>query len=204
MRPPRELARARAKGEWTVYLILERLRDDHRQLVRMLYHLDKAIKGLAGLSQSRAGLDKILDMLDYIQMYPEIWHHPVEDLICEHLLQKPIPDPEVLASCIEEHGILELRTENLHCYLDQLAAGDEAVRPRLLKAGSDYVRRQLMHMEHEQNTLFPLMEAYLDAGDWEQIRDRIQTRLRPEQEPRLQHYRQVYQAIADTSAVTAH
>lgn len=185
-------------------LIIEQLNQDHRQLVRVLYHLEQSIKSLSGLGKTSPGVERILDILDYIQVYPEIWHHPTEDIIYELLLQKDIPQPERLANCIEEHGILELLTENLHSYLDQLAAGREQVRLRLIKAGSDYVKRQLQHMEHEQKTLFPLIEQYLDDADWDVIKERLKSR-QPVTDPgQAAHYQTLYRQIADSSAITAH
>lgn len=185
-------------------LIIEQLNQDHRQLVRVLYHLEQGIKSLSGLTAGKASLERILDSLDYIQVYPELWHHPTEDIIYELLLQKDIPEPQRLADCIEEHGVLELLTENLHSYLDQLAAGDETVKMRLFKAGGDYVRRQLKHMEHEQKTLFPLMEQYLTADDWETIRQRLKAQQPLSDLPQAQYYQTLYRDIAAASAITAH
>lgn len=185
-------------------LIIEQLKEDHRQLVRVLYHLDREIKALSGLGPASSSSEKILDILDYIQVYPEIWHHPTEDLIYELLLEKDIPEPSRLANCIEEHGILELLTENLHSYLDQLAGGNTGVGLRLIKAGSDYVKRQLDHMEHEQNTLFPLMEQYLDQGDWDTIKQRLKSQQRSMDGSSLQRYQSLYRGIAESSAITAH
>ena len=185
-------------------LIVEQLQDDHRQLVRILYHLEREIKALSGMGKADASMEKILDILDYIQVYPEIWHHPTEDLIYEILLQKDIPAPELLANCIEEHGILELLTENLHSYLDQLAAGNAGVRSRLIKAGSDYVKRQLTHMEHEQNTLFPLMERFMGQEDWEEIKRRLKSIQPPTGTADFERYQHLYRDIARSSPVTAH
>lgn len=185
-------------------LIIEQLNQDHRQLVRVLYHLERAIKSLSGLGKPGASLAQILDILDYIQVYPEIWHHPTEDVIYELLLQKEIPNPERLANCIEEHGILELLTENLHSYLDQVAAGNDALKLRLIKAGGEYVKRQLDHMEHEQKTLFPLMEQYLDESDWESIRERLKSRQPIDDVRQVERYQTLYRQIAESSAITAH
>lgn len=185
-------------------LIVEQLHQDHRQLVRVLYHLDQEIKSLSGLGRTGTRIEKILDILDYIQMYPEIWHHPTEDVIYELLLQKAIPEPQQLADCIEEHGILELLTENLHSYLDQLAAGKTSVKPRLIKAAGEYVKRQLDHMEHEQHTLFPLMEQHLDHEDWQLIKERLNSRYPQVDTLQLQRYQTFYREIARSSAVTAH
>lgn len=185
-------------------LIVEQLQNDHRQLVRVLYHLDREIKALHGLGGCKANLAAILDQLDYIQVYPELWHHPTEDVIAGLLLQKNIPEAEWLASCMEEHQVLELLTENLHSYLDQFAAGNSHVRSRLIKAGTDYVKRQLTHMEHEQHCLFPLMERYLQAEDWAQIKAHIKSMRPSAEDERVQHYQLLYRDIARLSPVTAH
>ena len=185
-------------------LVVEQLQQDHRQLVRVLYHLEKAIKSFSGIGRGTASMESVLDILDYIQVYPEIWHHPVEDLIYEILLQKEIPEPQLLANCIEEHGVLELLTENLHSYIDQLAAGREEVRLRFVRAGSDYVNRQLTHMEHEQTTLFPLIDRYLNDEDWELIKQRIKSIQPAADQGRYKRYQSLYQDIASASVVTAH
>ena len=185
-------------------LIVEQLQNDHRQLVRVLYHLEREVLALSSLGKDRLSLEKILDILDYIQVYPEIWHHPTEDLICEILLQKSIPAPGQLADCMEEHGVLELLTENLHAYIDQLAAGKLDLRLRFIKAANSYINRQLTHMEQEQKILFPLIENYLDQQDWAVIKERIKTRRPLEDDGRLQQYRNLYRGIASSSAITAH
>lgn len=185
-------------------LIVEQLHNDHRQLVRVLYHLDREIKALHGLGGAKANLAAILDQLDYIQVYPEIWHHPAEDFITELLMQKNIREADWLSACTEEHQILELLTENLYSYLDQYVAGKTEVRSRLIKAGSDYVKRQLSHMEHEQHCLFPLMERYLDEQDWAEIKAHLKS-LRPAAEDeRVYRYQALYREIAQLSPVTAH
>lgn len=184
--------------------IIEQLENDHRQLVRVLYHLDRDIKSLHRQNQSKPNLAAILEHLDYIQVYPELWHHPAEDLIAGRLLEKDIPESSWLASCMEEHEVLEILTENLHSYLDQYAAGNTAVRSRLIKAGGEYVRRQLSHMENEQLCLLPLMKKYLQAEDWEQIKSQLMYLQHGEGHEALKHYQARSREIARLSPITAH
>lgn len=185
-------------------LIIAQLQEDHKQLVRMLYHLEREVKAVAGLQSGPGSLEAILDILDYIQVYPELWHHPAEDIIYEKLLQKPISDPQLLHEALEEHELLEILTENLHVHVNAVALSKDKPPMRFVKAASDYVGRQLMHMEFEQKHLFPLAENYLDSNDWQHINSSIKGLRQPADEPQLQAYSELYHDIAKSSAVTAH
>lgn len=185
-------------------LIIGQLQEDHKQLVRMLYHLEREVKAIAGLQPGSGSLETILDILDYVQMYPELWHHPVEDIIYEKLLKKAIPDPQLLHDALEEHELLETLTENLHVYIDAAALANDKPPMRFVKSTSDYVSRQLMHMEFEQKHLFPLTENYLDQNDWQDIKESMKLQRQLTDESRIQAYSELYRDIARGSMVTAH
>jgi hemerythrin-like domain-containing protein len=185
-------------------LIVEQLNEDHRQLVRILYHLEREVKAFGGLTKVASNLESILDILDYIQVYPEIWHHPTEDVIYEALLEKDIPDLKQLADTLEEHATLELLTENLQEYINLIAADRGVSVVRFIKSTHDYINRQLQHMEKEQKYLFPLMEQYLDQQDWKKIKQRLKGLQCLLEEPRLQKYQAFYKGLANTNLVTAH
>lgn len=184
--------------------IFEQLQDDHKQLVRVLYHLEREIKALNGMLADAASIERILDILDYIQVYPEIWHHPVEDVIFATLLEKEVPDAQLLSGAMEEHAVLELLTEKLHHYLNKVAAGDDVSPARFIKSTNDYINRQLRHMEFEQKHLFPMAEAYLCVEDWDKIESSLKGQQQLLEEPRLQQFATRYQSIVNSSPVTAH
>ena len=184
-------------------LIIEQLHHDHKQLVRILYHLERELKAFNGLLKEAANMETILDILDYIQVYPEIWHHPTEDVIYEMLLQKDIPSPELLADALEEHAILELLTENLQANINAAVTDQDFSPARFIKSTTVFINRQLQHMEREQKNLFPLAEKYLDKSDWDVIKQRLKSQQQLRQESRLQQYESLYQDIANSNAVTA-
>ena len=186
-------------------LLIEQLRDDHKHLVRILYHLEKEVKAISGLLKTDIpSIETVLDILDYIQVYPEIWHHPTEDVIFEILLQKEIPEAQLLADAMEEHGVLEMLTENLHQHLNMAVAGSDFSPARFIKSTNDYINRQLRHMEFEQKHLFTLAEQYLQAEDWDAIKERLKDQQHLLDEPRLQEYSSFHNSIANSCAVTAH
>ncbi len=207
--------------------ILKQLQADHWQIMRVLYHLTSEVKNYGGISQSglkpggvkhgdqgrdqpipaKAQLTTIIDILDYIQLYPEVWHHPAEDIILDVLLDKDPNAAEQLAEMIEEHEIFEVLTENLHSYIDQLASGQSEgawkIKSRFIMAVSDYVSRQLSHMAQEQKLLFPLVEKHLKESDWELIKKRIKQLNTKDDDinDRLNYYQSRYQTITTQSAV---
>lgn len=150
-------------------LIIGALRADHRRLLGLLRNLSVEIGAYTGLSNASAGSDRVLEILDYIKVYPEQWHHPIEDAVYTMLLQKSIPNKQLLASLQEEHESLELRCELLHQRFALLASGERVPRAWLLKHYSDYRNAQLRHIQLEEQQVFPLFDLHLSEDEWQQI-----------------------------------
>ncbi|MEH6558686.1 MAG: hemerythrin domain-containing protein [Oceanicoccus sp.] len=184
--------------------VIEQLQEDHRQLVHVLYNLEREVKACGGLSSENSSMEAILDILDYIQVYPEIWHHPAEDALYEVLLGKDVGAAALVAHLIEEHGVLELLTENLLEYINQIVVSidAEAIKMRFIKSTNDYISRQLHHMEQEQLHLFPLIERHLTEGDWLIIKGRLQQQRQSEDGPTLEYYHSFYRKIVNNTPVT--
>ena len=188
------------------HLLIEQLRTDHKHLLKVLYHLEQEIRAYSGMATREASLDQILDVLDYIQVYPESWHHPAEDIIFQHLLEKDLTDSDSLSvvNIMEEHGVLESLTAMIQAHFNALATGQAVAVTDIIKSTYDYVNRQVQHIEQEQNAIFPLLEQYLDEDDWREIKQQIQLRHQTDapQEKR-QEYEQIFQQITDTHVATA-
>lgn len=176
--------------------VVEQLQEDHHQLVRVLFSLEREVKACSGLSADHYSLTDIRNILDYIQAYPEIWHHPAEDALYEVLLAKDIGAAAVVAHLIEEHAVLELLTANLLDYIAQFEVGKGAdvdlIKPRFIKSTNDYISRQLRHMDQEQRFLFPLIEQHLTEVDWLAIKERLQSQQQVQDEGGLAYYRSFY------------
>jgi len=176
--------------------VVEQLQEDHRQLVRVLFSLEREVKACSGLSADHYSLTDIRNILDYIQAYPEIWHHPAEDALYEVLLAKDVGAAAVVAHLIEEHAVLELLTANLLDYIAQFEVGKGAdvdlIKPRFIKSTNDYISRQLRHMDQEQRFLFPLIEQHLTEVDWLAIKERLQSQQQVQDEGGLAYYRSFY------------
>lgn len=155
--------------------LLERLLLDHKQLSNILYRMDVEIRAYSGLLKQSPNLDKVLEIIDYIKVYPERWHHPAEDVIFGVLLENGSSASEAVKKALHEHSTLELLTENLHCYLQKLAmGGHNHLKAKFLRAAQEYTRRQRMHMDFEQRELFPVVDREFTEKDWERVNALLQ------------------------------
>ena len=49
--------------------VIEQLQEDHRQLIHVLYNLEREAKACSGLSPEDFSVEAILDIIDYIQVW---------------------------------------------------------------------------------------------------------------------------------------
>ncbi len=189
--------------------IIEQLNQDHRRLVKVLYRLDNEIKTLGGMLTGKGNMEAVVDMLDYIQTYPELNHHRLEDEICRLLKKKEWVDGDILEEVEDKHELLELLAENVHYHMDS-AIKDSAINEgaantvRFLRAVKEYIKYQLKHMEYEQKHLFPMAEKYLTEEDWQFLQILLREDYSELAESRLLKYSRIYQQlIADISPIAA-
>lgn len=185
-------------------LITEQLQQDHKQLMKVLYHLDREITSLSLKTQQRCG-DKVLEILSYIQVYPELWHHPAEDIIFSALLENNTNQTAIIQQTIDEHEILALLTEQLLHHLSQWVSGASLSPSRLIKSCRDYIDRQLQHIQTEQEIIFPLLSE-LDTQQRLTIKQQLkqhQPNWQGEVVP-TEQMNQTYQNIVSSHIMTAH
>ncbi len=154
-------------------LILEQLQRDHNQNLRILFNLRREVQAYAGLASSRGRIERILEMLDYLKVYPQLWHHPVEEGLYRALLKKPLSEQQRV---LVEKRLLELDTLNLLPeQLHELFSAEAIAEPmnkrvpfqRILKLCLNYCDRQFTHIQLEQEEVFSLFAELLSALDWQ-------------------------------------
>ena len=116
--------------------------------------LDLLEEQLARIETGTPDYDLILEIIDYFRSFPDLHHHPKEDLVFRTLMRR---DPAQAA----RFGDLEAEHETCSDQLDRFARAVvvallEAETPRtfadLARAFIDTERR---HMAGEENVLFP-------------------------------------------------
>jgi hemerythrin-like domain-containing protein len=147
--------------------ILQRLRQDHANVQRLLLMLETQIAVL-GRGES-PDWDVVEGVIEYLLTYPDLCHHPLEDQILEHLQVKDVSAAEPFFGLYAEHR--EQAQE-----LRRIAATTRQVRQDVRMAQRDYfdllssfVAAQRDHIRKEEATFFPSADRILDTGDWAEV-----------------------------------
>lgn len=159
-----------------MHAIYRQLCCDHKHMQQLLQVFETLLQQLGKQERDPATLSMILEALDYFSVYPDQWHHPVEDLVFEHLLRKPVDVRDVINRTFKEHHQIATATRKMNS-LFYAVANDAAVeRERLFGAAREYIELQRRHLERENEILLPLVADLLTAADWEDVETRLQER----------------------------
>jgi hemerythrin-like domain-containing protein len=146
---------------------LEQLHTDHINASKLLNILEQQFDLLAAGQEADIGL--MIDIMTYMTQYPDLYHHPKEDLIFEQWQKRDASvGPLVEEIGVEHKSIIRSSIHALELLrgvmIDVLQRRDE-----ILAAGRSYITRQREHMNKEEGELFPRMMTTLRSEDWQWI-----------------------------------
>lgn len=147
--------------------VIAALRKEHANISQLLDILERQVAIF-----DRGGspdYDIVEGVIDYFQSYPDLYHHPKEDLVFQKLQMR---DP----AAVERIGDLRKEHEELACRTRDFAAGVRAVLDEAQVARESFgqwARRfidlQKDHMNREERFFFPSAHEALTAEDWADI-----------------------------------
>jgi hemerythrin-like domain-containing protein len=113
--------------------------------------------------------DVIRGVIDYFLSFPDLYHHPKEDLVFAKLKERASDAAERIGDLRREHELLGARTRELSAALK--AVLDEAHVPRqsFVRWARNFIDLQLRHMQMEETEFFPVALECLVDGDWKQL-----------------------------------
>ena len=179
--------------------ILQRLNNDHKNIAQILYCLRSQIRGYED-PNSEPNIAQIMDILDYISTVPERWHHPLEDLVFQRLLEKNPPHPEQIKAVLREHEDLERLTGELKTAFERVALDIAVPVAHLYRTATIYLSRQMLHLDAEETVLFPLAEEYLEDDDWAYIEELAEERIEDLDESSRTEYEHLKDSILNFDA----
>ena len=156
------------------HTILDRLQADHQELSRFLYSFRVYMQRLEDPS-SQGDISLILNMLDFINIYPEHFHHPIEDLLFQHLLDTYDKGDMDVAKTLQQHAVLESFTQNIRTDFVTLSQGSQHSLDRFLDQVMNYIDMQIAHLIEEEIHIFPLIEELFDDNDWRMMETAIES-----------------------------
>lgn len=132
--------------------ILKELREDHRNMARLLDLVEKEL--LTVERGETPDLELLHDIMQYMIIYSDAIHHPREDVVYNEMRAA---DPELSAGLeqveSDHQAIAELGLA-LRNDIGAMKSGVEIRRDRVLADTVDYVRKLRRHMDWEEKDLF--------------------------------------------------
>ena len=161
--------------------LINQLITDHKNLTRLLNILDDQVKAfMLNSNDEENDFSVLLETLDYLNAYPQKWHHPAEDLILNFLLEKDLnkEDKDSIKTILKQHQVLEKETKKLEELF--LSITNDAIIPmrRISEQFFSYLDLQREHIETENHLVFPIMEQNITESEWQSLQGKLSNTLK--------------------------
>ncbi|MDP1559576.1 MAG: hemerythrin domain-containing protein [Nitrosomonas sp.] len=160
-------------------LIQRQLYSDHHHFQQLLNCLSKEIDCFDFDNQREANMAIILSALDYLKVYADQWHHPAEDIIFNHLLEKKIIETKIIKQLLEEHKKIVLETDRINELFCTAAADCIVSVNKLLDGARNFIKLQRAHLERENELIYPLMDKLFSEKEWKEIEIHVKIQADP-------------------------
>ncbi|HZZ21921.1 MAG TPA: hemerythrin domain-containing protein [Roseiarcus sp.] len=148
-------------------MIIERLSREHRNIEKLLAILERELEIFD--RGDRPDYEVIHAIIGYFKVYPEIHHHPQEDLIFAKL---GIRDPAAAAKVgdlVREHQKGAERLHRVAQAVDSVLADRANLRQYVDIIVRDFIEHERRHIMMEDRDFFPAALKALEPQDWTEI-----------------------------------
>jgi len=148
-------------------MIIERLCREHRNTERLLAVLERELEIFD--RGDRPDYEVIRAIISYFEVYPEVYHHPQEDLVFAKL---KIRDPAAAAkvgNLALEHQKGAERLRRVAQAVDGVLADCEVLRQNVDNVVRDFIEHERRHMMMEERDFLPAALKALEPQDWTEI-----------------------------------
>lgn len=119
--------------------------------------------------------DVIRSVVDYFLSFPDIYHHPKEDLVFARLRARAPEAAERIGDLRREHEMIGARTRELSAGLRAIIEEAHVPREAFVRWGRAFIDLQMRHMTMEETEFFPLALQLLSAEDWQELETTMTT-----------------------------
>ncbi len=154
--------------------VLNRIRRYHANLAKLL---DAVERELDRIDQDEPPDYEIIEgAVDYCLNYPDLYHHPLEDLIVRRLSERTPAAAPAVAGLEAEHKALAAATRRFADTLQEVLLDLEVTRDDFHQMARDFVTRYRDHMRKEEETFLPAADKSLTPEDLADIESQIEGR----------------------------
>ena len=165
---------------------MQTLHDDHVNVARLLDLIERSLELTSRGDRSDLALAQ--QAMRYMTTYPDIYHHPTEDIVFATLVGRAPETQTVVEQLSAEHLVLGTSGAS---FLQTLQTDDNDAE--LLRVGEAYVTTLRAHMNVEEGKVFPIIKVVLRDADWDKMTRELEFARDPLFGPQL---KSSYQALA--------
>jgi hemerythrin-like domain-containing protein len=159
-------------------MIIDRLRQEHRNVEKLLLVLEQELcvfdRG------ERPDYEVIGAVMDYFEVYPEVYHHPQEDIVFQELKGRDPAAAAIIGDLTAEHRAGAERLRHAAQAVESLLMDREVLRHTVDTIIRDFVAYERRHIAMEERDFFPAAVRALQPEDWAEI---AATRLTGQKDP---------------------
>ena len=133
--------------------LLDELREDHRNLARLLDLLESECRDVP--NDGEPDFELLSDIMRYMTVYPDAIHHPREDLVYTAMREHCADLAEGLEGVPGDHREIAELGATLRNDIEAIISGAAVTRQHLLEDLVNYVGHLRRHMDWEEEDLFP-------------------------------------------------
>jgi hemerythrin-like domain-containing protein len=145
------------------------LYSEHRSLAAVLHGMLYLIRDIR-LRGTAPRFDVFRAMVHYIDVFPEVFHHPKEDAYLFRLLARRCPNAAPLINKLQiEHRAGAEKIRAVSHAMERYQNSGAAEFGAFADAVQAYAAFHWDHMRAEEDELIPLARKHLTAEDWKEI-----------------------------------
>ena len=152
--------------------IMDVLRSEHRSIGFLLDLLERQTDLLEKTGEP--DLQLIVEIIDYFRSFPDMHHHPKEDLVLRRLRERAEGLDGEFFRLDEEH---EKLSGELHAFsrtaAELISDPSPMSRSSFILESRSFIERERRHMSMEERYFFPAAERWLTDADWDELDEAV-------------------------------
>ena len=148
-------------------MVIEILRQEHRNIEKLLLVLERELDVFA--RGKRPDYEVVHAVIAYFQVYPDAYHHPLEDRVLEKLKVRDSAAAAKIGDLASDHQRGAARLREVARAVESVLADRELLRQTVNDIIRNFIEQERRHMTMEERVFFPAAIKALKPADWVEI-----------------------------------
>lgn len=152
-------------------MVVDILRQEHRNIEKLLLVLERELDVFA--RGERPDYEVVHAVIAYFQVYPDVYHHPLEDRVFEKLKVRDSAAAAKIGDLAADHRRGAERLRRVAHAVESVLADQELLRQTVNDIIRDFIEQERRHMAMEERVFLPAAISALESADWNEIASRL-------------------------------